>query len=385
MIFKIKNFQSIENCILEIPENSFTCLVGPTNIGKSAVRRAIECLLYNKSEASYIRKGAERCEVELTLKDGTHIKWSRDKKTAIYCINGENYSKLNKTVPEPILDQGFKEISVNKDKLNVQVASQFDNIFLLSETGGRATEILSNLGNLNKIIQANKKCLSDTKSVKSKISVRREDLLSLDEKGKSFKNMGSQKIKVEELVKSLKEIKDLNNKKENTIKLKSKLNKSLEIVNFLRPIRNILVENTEIDLSTFFNLKKLLEKLSASTNNINYFSNLSKAKEIYFDLDKEYENYNKLKYLYDQFNFIKNKIVNYRKLPEPLEDLGAIDLTKTSVIRESLNKLNKSKNNLVSYRTYLKETEERLARLIKEEKEIKKDIKVCPLCDSKLS
>ena len=138
-------------------------------------------------------------------------------------------------------------------------------------------------------------------------------------------------------------------------------------------------------MSTFFNHKKLLEKLSDSTNNINYFSNLSKAKEIYFDLDKEYENYNKLKYLYDQFNFIKNKIVNYRKLPEPLEDLGAIDLTKTSVIRESLNKLNKSKNNLVSYRTYLKETEERLARLIKEEKEIKKDIKVCTLSDSKLS
>jgi DNA repair ATPase RecN len=262
MKITIKNFQSIEDLTLNIVEGAFTCIVGQSNIGKSAIRRAIECVLYNNSDASYIRNGTKQCSVEITFDNGTNIKWMRDEKSASYDINGERFSKLSKTIPQPIIDMGFKELEVNKEKLNVQVASQFDNIFLLNMTGSKVTDVFSNLGNLNKIINANKSCTSDLKNNKGRLSLRKEDLISIKSKIKKYSGLDEQRNSFDSVKVGFEEIKKIKKKKEDLSYLSKKFDKSAHLLKALSPSRQINIEEPEVDVTKFIQLQKLLIKLN---------------------------------------------------------------------------------------------------------------------------
>ncbi|MDB4330175.1 AAA family ATPase [bacterium] len=381
MKVKITNFQSIENCDIDIPEKSFTCLVGPTNIGKSSIRRALECVLYNKSEVSYIRKGAKECIVEVTFEDGMHVKWVRDKKTATYEIDGESYAKLAGSVPEPLIQKGFKELVISNDRLNVQVAHQFENIFLLNQTGSRVTEVLSNLGNLNKIISANKECLSDKKNFKSKLKVRKEDFTLQKEKLNSFKGLDEQRDKIETLKKILTESKDLEIQKEKVLKLDEKLNKSKDTVGNLRRLKDVEVPKDDITLETFNILSKLNKSYSKLSNKIENYSGLSNLNDIDFNIKDDFDKFANLKKIYQNLINKKRTILNYKNLPE-LSSIVDVNLGNIVSVKKISVKLDDVKVSILDNRKKLKEYEENLDKLDKEFHDIKKDLDICPLCDS---
>ena len=383
MLVKITNFQSIESCTIDIPENSFTCLVGPTNIGKSAIRRALECVLYNKSEVSYIREGAKECIVEITLADGTFIKWSRDKKTAKYEVNGEAYAKLSGSVPEPILDKGFKELSLSKDKLSVQIAHQFDNIFLLNQTGSRITEVLSNLGNLNKIISANKICLTDKKGSKSKLKIRKEDLLSEKEKFKSFEGLDEQRSVIEGLRNILEEAKLFRNKKKEVLKYKIKLDKSLGVVSNIRKIKDLKVPLDDISLDSFITLTKLHKKHINLNRKLDNYVSLIDHKDLSFNIDDDLAKFAKLKKIYENLKKKEESLREYSSLPNELSELD-LDTEKTNLLKDLYLKLERSKNKVLRYRNNISQADVNFSKLENENQNLREELKVCPLCDSSI-
>jgi len=415
----IKNFQSIEDVSFEIPENAFTCIVGPSNIGKSALRRALECLIYNKSEASYIRNGTKTCSVEVTFADGTSVKWYRDKKTAGYVINGDDFTKLAGSVPEVLTDRGFKELVVNKDKYQVQVASQFNNIFLLNQTGGKVTEVLSNLGNLNRIIKSNKACLSDLKNNKSRLNIRREDRVSAKEKLKSYVGLDEQRHLVDILKTNLKEIKESRDTLSKLRVVESSLNKAVSLVKILRPAREVNVTSFDLDLNKVTTLKTLLRKVSHSKNMVNayapiakvgelelgisaatlialkslltkytsyeekqtHYSNLSSVSDIEFNLKEEYEKYLKILGYSNKLEIAKNKIRLYRNLPDKVTSLEDFDVSKVGKLRDLYKRLLETKNKVISFREQAKDAESRLTKWQEERDTLHKSLGVCPLCD----
>lgn len=379
---KIKNFQSIENCEFDIPEKSFTCIVGPSNIGKSAIRRALCCLLYNDSDASYIRKGTKECSVEILFEDGLKIRWFRsESNSGCYEINGEVFNKLNKSIPKPILDKGFKELILSKDKVNVQIASQFSNIFLLNDSGSRVTEVFSNLGNLNRIITASKACSYDLKNNKNKISVRKEDLVLIKEKIKSFKNLDETVNSVEIIKSGFDALKKLKEKLGILRVLNEKLLLSIEYLKLLRPLNNISIESFDIDLNKFFNIKNLNKKYEVSFLKNEFYEKLRIVKEIEFSLDKDYEKY--LKILKSYYLYVKSekKIQAYSCIKE-FPEIN-ITLEKYSKLKEVFNRVFKAKNSIIDMREKLNLSENKLIELKKEEKELHKQIKVCPFCEKK--
>jgi len=381
MKVRIKNFQSIEDVSFEIPEGAFTCIVGPSNIGKSALRRALECLIYNKSEASYIRNGTKTCSVELTFDDGTNIKWYRDKKTAGYVINDDDFTKLAGSVPDILLDKGFKELVINKDKYQVQIASQFNNIFLLNQTGGKVTEVLSNLGNLNRIIKSNKACQTDLKSNKSRLNIRREDIVSSKEKLKSYKGLDEQRHLVDDLKDHLKEIKEIKNKYDSIQKLQLSLNKSLRIVKLLRPVNSVEVLNFELDPNQLVTLKKLLKKLTFSQKIIEIYNPVKKIPMIDFNLKEEYDKYFKIKSLLTKLEKAKLKISLYRNFNRDIPVLGDFNLSKFESLRVLHDRVLKSKNKIIELREKLAFSKNKLESLEKERDNLHKTLGVCPLCD----
>lgn len=419
MKIRIKNFQSIEDVSLEIPENSFTCIVGPSNIGKSALRRALECLVYNKSEASFIRNGTKTCSVEVTFDEGTVVKWYRDKKTAGYVINGDDFTKLAGSVPEVLGDKGFKELVVNNDKYQVQIASQFNNIFLLNQTGGKVTEVLSNLGNLNRIIKSNKSCLTDLKANKSRMNIRREDLVSSKEKLKSYKGLDEKRHLVDVIKDNLKDIKKTKDKFEATKKIETALNKAVSIVKILRPARDVEVSSFDLDINKVTNLNTLLRKItstqkladiyspiksvepielgitmdtlialkalllkySALEPKQQHFQKLSGISEIAFNLKEEHDQYVSILGYLKKLEIAKNKITLYKNLPETIPSLEGLDVTKAKKLSDLYNRVLEAKTKVLGLRDLEKNAEEKLTGLEEERDTIHKTLRVCPLCD----
>ena len=79
---RIRDFQSIDSIDLEV--SGFTCVTGPTNIGKSAIVRAVSSAILNKSVVGSVRKGKKFCTVEV---DG--LKWEKGERVGRYWVPGE--------------------------------------------------------------------------------------------------------------------------------------------------------------------------------------------------------------------------------------------------------------------------------------------------------
>lgn len=147
---EIDNFQSIQNAKFEI--NGLTVLVGKSNLGKSAVVRALSHCLLNQSVVGMVRKGASHVRVKFD--DGENeIVWEKgEKKINRYHINGKLYDKVERKQLEPIQNMGFGSITIGDSKLQPWYSSQFEPIFLLDKTGPQVTNFISEISRL-RIVQ----------------------------------------------------------------------------------------------------------------------------------------------------------------------------------------------------------------------------------------
>ena len=151
---KITNFQSIDE--LEIDVHGFTCITGPSNIGKSAVIRATSSAILNNPVVGMVRKGAPFCTVEASS-EGWAFKWEKNDKGVnrvfIPPSNPKPLDKLGQTQVAAITEMGFNSIEVGDDQIQPWFAPQFQSkgcgpLFLLDQSGPRVTDFLSEVSRL---------------------------------------------------------------------------------------------------------------------------------------------------------------------------------------------------------------------------------------------
>ena len=110
MSFKlvIKNFQSIEEARF-VFDKGVTLITGPNGSGKTAVFRAINCLLVNDNKARrYIKVGKNKAIVEAQYDDRPPVAWIRTSKTIEYRVGKEKYEKCGRTnLIELLNEYGF--------------------------------------------------------------------------------------------------------------------------------------------------------------------------------------------------------------------------------------------------------------------------------------
>lgn len=180
----LKNFQAHKSLEIEF-SNTVTTIVGPSDVGKSAIIRAIQLASLNEPAGdAYIKEGAKQTIVELEFEKGK-VKRVRGKGENSYSLNEQEYNAFGNAVPEPI------QKALNISKLNFQ--SQHDAPFWFSETAGEVSRQLNSIINLDII---------DTTLANIASSVRKQ---------KTTKEVIEQRIK--DLIlqrKSLKYIKELN-------------------------------------------------------------------------------------------------------------------------------------------------------------------------------
>lgn len=143
---RIRNFQSIED--LEFEVKGFTCVTGKTNIGKSAVMRAISRALLNDPVTGMVRKGQKFASVEL-FSEGWGFLWEKGEKDVNrYTIDGKVFDKIGQTQLAEIEEMGFRSIKVGDDDLEPWWAPQTSPMFLLNKSGPQITNFISEVSRL---------------------------------------------------------------------------------------------------------------------------------------------------------------------------------------------------------------------------------------------
>lgn len=155
----IQDFQSIEGAVLDLAP--LTVIVGKGDSGKSAVLRALRAALFNDSGDDFVRSGTKQATVALAFSDGNVLIWEKPLgKGSSYNLNGQPFTKLAGQVPAEVSDvTGFRAIEVDgSTSITPQMHDQFDQPFILFESGSRVARILGTLTKLNAVVQAQLIC-----------------------------------------------------------------------------------------------------------------------------------------------------------------------------------------------------------------------------------
>lgn len=231
---EIRNFQSIDHVHLRV--EGFTALVGRSNIGKSAIVRAVKAALTGAPEGDYVRHGPSceklvkgtkscKCYCSVHLKtEGFDLLWEKGGDRNEYIFNGEKKTAVAKGTPE-FLEHGFGLVKVGEDKRLLQVADQFRSegggpIFLLDEYGSVVADVLSDVAQLDRINVATKLAEKDRRDCTSQRKVREKDVMELKVKLTSYDGLDDVLARVRDMEAEEKKVEAQRVRRDNIKRLK---------------------------------------------------------------------------------------------------------------------------------------------------------------------
>lgn len=160
----VENFQSIEKVTLDI--QGFTTITGDSNIGKSALVRAIRFALTNAAGTYFVRHTPQcgktetrkcKCVSRVHLQsEGLDLLWEKGDLCSRYVVNGVTYDKPGKGQLDFLNDLGFSTAKVGSDMAMLQSAPQFKPIFLIDQSGPAIAESIADVSKLQRVNQASK-------------------------------------------------------------------------------------------------------------------------------------------------------------------------------------------------------------------------------------
>lgn len=170
----IQNFQAHAKTRISF-DPGITCIVGPSDSGKSAIIRALRWVCCNiPGGSSFVRHGTKGATVKLLI-DGKTItrKRSSNDTTNEYLLDKESYKAFGRNIPEPILS------ALNMDSISWQ--GQHDSPYWFSSTAGEVSRQLNTIVNLS-IIDST---LSAITKVVNKSATRLEVAVDAEEKAEN--------------------------------------------------------------------------------------------------------------------------------------------------------------------------------------------------------
>lgn len=146
----VKGYQSLYDVKLQF--GNFTVVYGESDVGKSALFRALRGLVDSELGDDFISKGLSSTAVALQLGSGEKIAWLKKKgKSGEYTAKFNPESPLrtwrrNKRLP-PDLSKllRFGEMTVDGDKIYPNFRSQFDSLYLIFDSSGRRAKVIGSL------------------------------------------------------------------------------------------------------------------------------------------------------------------------------------------------------------------------------------------------
>jgi predicted ATP-dependent endonuclease of OLD family len=164
----LKNLQAHKNLQIKFG-SAITCIIGSSDIGKSAVLRALRWLALNKGTTKTLRRRRTKVtKVRLTV-DGKTITRIRGKSNK-YVLDGKSYKAIGKDVPPPIAEL------LNVSEVNFQ--QQHDSPFWFSKSASQVSKELNQIVNLGLIDKVLMGASSRVRATRSKVEVCEQRLLA---------------------------------------------------------------------------------------------------------------------------------------------------------------------------------------------------------------
>lgn len=353
----IKDFQSLKNVELELVPG-LNLVVGKTNIGKTAIIRAIDSALFNIGNDDFVRSGQKYCGI--SIDNGTHkMTYARsavgkNEKTAYQFDNGVVQRKVGRTQLEEVQKYfNIRDVRMqNGTKVKLNFWYQNDKPFLMDKTSGQLYEFLS-LSSCDKYTKVLKVMQGDEKALKSDIAIITSEIdtykkLITKKQEVVNKNQGYDKVyenavilsrkstKLNNLISLLNDIKSL----KSTIEAKGnrlfKINVKLDSMKF-DDISNIY-QNTIKFYTTLYNRGKVVVGLRKNLQDI-------KSKELYVS-SKKFSVFDNV-----DFTFIKEKINSLILLKQKIKiihDSASYCVSSKNKINGKINESVKISNSFYS-------------------------------------
>lgn len=167
----IKNFQSHKNSVLELC-NGVNVIIGQSDMGKSAILRALYWLIFNKPNGnSFIRHNAKKPTSVTITGDFGEITRIKGGKENSYILNDQTYKAFGTGIPQPVFE------ALNMGELNFM--RQLDPPFILSKSGSELASFLNRLINLEVIDNSLAKIKQSVTAVKRQADACEENIVRL--------------------------------------------------------------------------------------------------------------------------------------------------------------------------------------------------------------
>lgn len=165
----VKNFQSIKNQTVSF--SGFNVICGKSDMGKSALRRSIQTVLFNNWSKSFIRSGEKSTLITLTKQQDNKTEFSisalKSSTDNQFVINNQTYPKMGKDAPS-IPDHNFRQ--------DLNIATQLEPLYMVSYKDTENTKILNNLFGIDILEQAQYLCQLDLRRTKQDNKYKTEQL-----------------------------------------------------------------------------------------------------------------------------------------------------------------------------------------------------------------
>lgn len=295
MFVRIRNFQSLQ--LVELDVQGLTVVLGPSNLGKSALVRAISSAFYGSPGDDFVRRGASETSVEIlnAPKIGGgyfSVEWRKGKGVNRFVIDGVTYDKVARDVPVHLPTYGYHEIQVGEEYLRPQISEQFDRMFLLDRPGSFIHDVIAQASRLSVLLRADRSCSSDLKRQKSLKSIRQSDLTSAQVKLEAMSPIGAFHVRIQEL--------------------KVKFNKLKTLSNSLDDIRSMHKERKSLLEFSFISLPIVVTVPEDLGQRYLMVRDLSKEKNLYSSLPEIVPSYKE--YDFDGIEQLMRSVVEAKKL-----------------------------------------------------------------------
>jgi len=379
----IKNFQSLKE-INNFKIQGLTILRGPNNIGKSALLRAIESILYNNYKSNYLRFNSRKSMVEFgycsDIDNCKSIVLEYSSSKVSFMIDGEKYYGKNLAsdkLQEAVEQLGFKYINTkefyknfkgNLKEQTERIAStnQYDNLFLIGNKANETEKVFNFLFNTEQIslgiVKIKEKIQDLDKTFKSLLEQEEKNKLELIKINKLIQLYGKQFYYF-----SIKYFKKLNKnyQREKTIleislkeislleqiifkiKLHQAIKPNLDYINQMtESLKNDLsqIEISKMEISKIEQKKEKLERLETLVQQYHNLKSLLEIKEDYeISISEMISKIDVLKKRKEIIPKIIEKLQKIFQLQEVKNNIKNIDILNKD-IQESLKRKEDYKN-----------------------------------------
>jgi len=158
---RIKNFQAHADRDIEL--EPVTTIIGPSDVGKSAIFRALRWVCRNQPQgADFVRHGESKASVDVVL-EKNRITRSRTKSENSYLIDESVYKAFGSSVPDSVQEL------LKTDDISFQ--SQHDAPFWFSLTSGEVSRRINEIVDLSLVDHALSFVASKIRELKSMVTV----------------------------------------------------------------------------------------------------------------------------------------------------------------------------------------------------------------------